>query len=307
MNTQEETKQHLLDYVQRIEPTEPQRSWLKEWLDRYFQTLSEWNLIETASESLRWRIGDLANQLEGHYGESAHTIIEAVHDQLGAEFDLRITLNQIYRCARIARMFPKNYRYRNVPYSVYTIFGELDVGTDDPREKVQRRRLLVEAYSKLREQQMIPVDYHAIRQFAEEYLRDLLAPESYRASPKRFTRTEDGVTPDAPLTCPNPLSPSEIPARAEPIVPNVTMTVLPEPLPVSTPPPETAPVLTPELIETTPTYHARLLLENAHVQLRVELCCTSNRRGFLEIVQRWHKELQDYGYVEAQLDTWRHE
>lgn len=318
----DELRRELHDLACRLEPTEPERGWLTEWLEKYTQTLSEWNLIEFASEKLRWQIGDLIIQLENRYGEAAHTVIEMLHEILNQQLDIRITLNLLYRCARIARIFPKQYRFRQVPYSVYMIIGEIDVGTTDVSERNQRRRLLAEAYAKLRQEQAVPVDYHAVRQFCDTYLQELLPAGAFK---KRLPPQDPRfLPPSAPSSDTKVLILDDsFPARvvrndeAEPVVPATPAvpaqaehgSVL---MPVIVEPPR---VVNAEIVseepavsraESEPDTGVLVSLEAVGVQLRLELRCAPNRQGLIALVEQFVHTLRQHGYAEVFYDTWKY-
>ena len=192
----------VLELVDEIETTARAKEQLRHSVMEFATLLYQWSQQEQSLEGIRWRVGDWILHAEARYGEqTTATIAEMVHEFLSREYGLRITLNMVYKAATLARMFPSRYRYPHVPYSVYQILGEMYVGGDEPVERIRRRRELIEAYATLRKEQFIPVDYHAIKAFAEVYLKERYALEPRVSSSSSVPKP---VPAPAPASKPSP-------------------------------------------------------------------------------------------------------
>lgn len=271
----EELAQPILDWSANWETEPARRIWFRDWLNDYISQLTELNTYEHASEPIRWQLGDLVNKIKHDLGEQAHTIIEHIHDYLAQTIDLRISLDEVYRYAMVARIFPARYRYRKLPYSAYRILAEIKVGEVDIAEQHRRRREILEAFYQARQQADIPVTYQTIAQFVQEWL-NLSYPQEL---------------PDLELR------PVQVTERVEPVPSAVSVPppALPEPC-------EREPVVEAEWVdENAYSVFARLQL-NAHgVTLQLEMSVAPSRLGLLELVKRWREELHAAGYPEVVL------
>ena len=197
-DTMEPIDERILEVFDDAVATGRAREQLRSAVREFAALLCEWSQHEHSLEGIRWRVGDWILHAEARYGEeTTATIAEVVHEYLTREHGLRITLNMVYKSSTLARMFPPRYRYPHVPYSVYQILGEVHVGSEDAIERLRRRRELVEAYAQLRKDQFLPVDYHAIKAFAEAYLQERYQLPA-RTPPSRTRIPERPTLPPAP-------------------------------------------------------------------------------------------------------------
>lgn len=208
----------LKPLIEGLERSEPRRRWLYDWVQSYVQSLMGLSAVEARGKHYRWTIGDLINELRHEYGESADTLIEEFYSYLDEQYHLEITLNMLYKAARLSALFPPEYRFREIPYSVYQIIGEISVSASDTMEATRRRReLILDLREAKRRGTYIPTDYHAIRSFCESILKERYGlPQSPIAVPVKM-RVMEVVEPE-PIPAPTPvLQPEVVDAVVEPI------------------------------------------------------------------------------------------
>lgn len=195
------------DMVEQLEHSAERRRELQRWILDYQDGLLQLSALEERSGHYLWTLGDLMHELENRYGEAAHTIIEQIHSYLDDRLGLHISLNKLYRAEKFAKIFPPEYRFREIPYSVYQIIGEMGVhAPHDIIEATRRRRELVLSLyqAKKNPETFIPTDYHAIRAFCESVLRERYGAPIETA--RKATRNAIDAVPVASLGSSSPSS-----------------------------------------------------------------------------------------------------